>query len=410
MGIGIQSSLRRKFYKTYRTPNFRDLPIKSSQSSVVATNQQGLRSFNSTKDASISTVNYYGSCSNGNLAFINNASNVTTLSSINFSSTTDGDVLTVEVDNLFVDTLITLSPKYRCKGMAIYVRGDLFVDGSISMSFRGAYADPVAAGVNASGLRIIRNKQGGTDSGITASDVAGCGNPFINSEANQRYTSSNLKIVTVSRAGGSGGAGGTTGGGGPSYYSSGIGGTATNGTGGGAGGAFIRGFFGNTPNDAGASGSGKAGTCFSGGNGGGDAHVSNYGPRYGTDATANGGPGGNDGGGDGGYGGVGNPNGANSNPAGYSAYFGAGTAGLLYIFVAGRIFLNGTISSNGTQRAATNGNTGGGMGGGGRVIVLYGKELINNGSITANGASNGGSPGGICSGGAGEVTTDQIDI
>ena len=246
--------------------------------------------------------------------------------------------------NLKVESEVTLTPPYRCKGVFIGDVGTFTNDGTLSMTARGA---------NATGVDI----------------------PLVN----------NYLITAI---GGSGGASSTDAigkiGQTPSTFSC---------SGGGSGGSSRTGH---------PSGTGGSGTSFSGGTGGGGSGYNN-----GTNGAANGGAGGSGGAHSSGYGdnnggGAGNPGGAGGGSEGAtSANTGKeGTGGLL-VLMCSKIIQNGLVASNGSNGG--NGNASGGLltGGGGSgagCILLFSKQGITSTgtyevSGGAGGTATGGSPG-----------------
>ncbi|MCA0352291.1 MAG: hypothetical protein LCH85_09865 [Chloroflexi bacterium] len=123
----------------------------------------------------------------------------------------------------------TLTVANRCKGLVIYVHGDCTINGTLSMTARGANADASAAGdpSGTAGLKFPRFTANGTDvyTAPSTTSLANAGAAVINTEANQKRINGTGTVYTLARTG-SGGAGG--GGGGSS--------TAGGGGGGGGGG------------------------------------------------------------------------------------------------------------------------------------------------------------------------------
>lgn len=333
--------------------------------------------------------NYWGSRVDGSL---------TVSTDTNLASTSDGDVIVKNYTQLTIDATKTLTVSNRCKGLWIYVDGDCTINGTLTMTARGASANPT--GTPAGGIRFARLKSGSTDT-LAASDLGtDVGTALTTAEANQAPVSANGKIYTIVKVGGAGGAGGSA-----------NGGTISNGTGGGASG----GSPGIVP-----AGNGAAGTCFSGGAAGGG---SSYDPA-GTGGTgnSNGGAGGAGGStsnpstdaGGGGAGNNGGPGGSGSGGSGSPG--GNGSGGLLLLMVRGNLTIGaaGVISANGANGgsggsggASPDGGGGGGSGGG-RVLVVYGGSLSNAGTIQANGGGQGGGSPSGGAGGAGAVTSPEL--
>jgi len=353
--------------------------------------------------------------SNGNFFGDGSDGDVTISSSTNLSSSTDGDMVVKEYNSLTINSSRTLTVSNRNKGLFIYVKGNAVINGSLSMSARGASVNPTTAGVSSTGLRLPMIKSGQTST-LAAADFSGAGSAVISAVSNQPAISGNGKIYTVDRTGNSGGNGGDASA--DPNYSGYPGSTGGNKSGGGGGGAAGGGAAGTNVTR------GAAGTCFSGGSGGGaqyhNAGYQNYSTSVGG---AYGGAGGNGslqgvyvGGSYAAGGGAGN-NGGNDydGVAGTANDGGNGTGGLLYLIVGGNLTIGSgaTIQANGVVGGSNNYYGGaGGSSGGGAVTVLYAGSLSNSGTVQASGgaAAYGGShgrPGGA--GGAGMAVLEQVD-
>ena len=211
--------------------------------------------------------NYFGTGADGAL---------NTSGNVNLDSDTgvnDTGVVIKNYTSITINSGHIVTATYRSKAMLLYCTGNVQIDGTLTMTGKGAAAS-VSSDVTIS--KFIANAL------------------FPNEKALSAFTS-----VQVGGALGSGGAGGGANAGS-------TGGTITNGTGGGGGGG------GNGPGGA-SGGNGAAGTAICGGSGGGGA--TNGGSSFaGGNASSNGGAGGtgasmvtNNGGGGGG--GAGNPGG-----------------------------------------------------------------------------------------------------
>ena len=345
----------------------------------------------------VPVMNFWGNGSDGSL---------TTTGNISFGSVQDGDVVVKQFTNLTINAGHTVTTSTRCRGLVIYVNGDCTINGTLSMTARGANVNPTLANsIPATGIRLARFKYGANET-LAASDLGGTGLGGVGAEwraaeAGQLGIAGTGRIYTIAREGGAGG---------DAKFNTDLsvrltGGTGlsiANGTGGGGGGGATGSW----------SGAGSAGTCFSGGSGGGGA--CGPGQNNADSGAANGGQGGNGnsnninvpaGGGAGNPGGAGLVNGSPQGPAGQS-----GTGGLLLLFVKGNLTLgaNGVVSSHGS----TGGNNGtgnclsGGGSGGGRIIILHAGTYVASGIVAANGGSTGANGG---MGGSGAVTIDRID-
>lgn len=292
--------------------------------------------------------NYFGTGADGALS---------TSGSISHTSTIDGPPVVKNYQNLTINVGHTMTVTNRCKGLILYVDGDLVINGTLTMTARGANA-------GGQGFDIKRYQKGSIVGDSTV----------ISEEASQ--VSSALATFNLPTSGASGG----------SATSAGIGANGSAGTAGqtGGGGAGGSDFDQNT-----LSGAGGAGTTFSGGTGGGGSGI-----------TGTGGNGGVNGGG----GGVGgfwatddrNGGGGAGNPGGTATSSGSpgnnGTGGLIVLVVKGNVTIgaSGIISANGANGGDGGRESGGGGGsGGGSILILHAGTYTNNGSIQANGGIGG---------------------
>ena len=359
--------------------------------------------------------NYFGDDSDGAVT-ISTDTNETVLNKV---GSYDGDMLVKNYSSLTIDVTKTLTLDQPARGMLVYVSGDCVINGTLSMTARGAGANPTVAGgsdssaVSATGLRLPLKKAGSTDT-LAAADFAGTGNAAVAAVANHDAISGDGKIYTVGRAGGAGSA--------LKYITNcvafvsnpGVAGTATLSSGGGGGGGGC---------SEGVSitiGGGAAGTVFSGGSGGGGAYGSSGAETIAGTGVANGGAGGQ-GGGTAVYGimsgGAGNPGGASPTQVARMD----GTGGLLILLVGGDLTIgaSGSIETKGVDGGSGLANPAihtsygtGGASGGGKLLVLHGGTLTNNGSITSAGGIGGAGDNGNYKGqdgGAGHVVTEVID-
>ena len=325
-------------------------------------------------------ANYFGTGADGD---------VTISANTDLPSTLDGDVVVKNYNNLTINSGCKLTVANRCKGLLLYVKGDLVVNGELSMTARGASVNPTTAGVSATGLRIVRFKTGATDT-LSASDLAGCGSAATTAEGNQAGISGNGKIYTIARTGASGGAAVTDAGG--SGVAGNQGGDGSTGQSGGGASGGARWF-------SGPSGRGGNGTCFSGGPGGG---ATNNGVTDGVTA-------GSDTGGAGGNACTGGASGSGAgNPAGSNGTVGEnGTGGLLILIVRGNVTIGATGIISADGKLGGSAQSSGGASGGGNILLLRGGTYSNSGSVRANGGSAAPSLGGR--GGNGSVQVDQIN-
>ena len=311
-----------------------------------------------------------------------------------FTSTEDSRSALIYVNgNLTINACQVFKPDHRKLFTAIYVKGNLAVNGTISMGYdnggsigKGANQSPSGSPRTALAIKLITP---GTyscvpDPEVTAAGGAGGAGAIVSPTAT---TPPNRSTSNVGANGASGG------------------------TGGGASGNFFV-LCGNTAAPINPSGAGSAGTAFTGGTGGGGVDKRGDGnEQNATAGTANGGAGGNAGGT-----GNGNSSGGNGNPGGTynqdcaSSSSGCngtpGTAGTVVIYVSGTISGCGAVTANGQTASwvgapigtsangddapgpsggyGQNGKDGGG-GGGGHVSIFATADSFGSGTVAANG-------------------------
>jgi hypothetical protein len=254
--------------------------------------------------------------------------------------------------NLTINSGQVVIPSVRKLFTVVYCTGNLTVNGSISMTARGA---------NHSGI--------GSSGGAT---------PAVNIRIGTGIFSS-ITNPLIPAAGGAG----------APARSNGLSNNGSPGTNGGSGGGGTGECISGTTASAGA-----AGTCFSGGPGSGGAISGTS-----TAGGANGGRGGNSSGSYAG-GGAGNPGGSGSSAI-YNGF--DGTGGTLIVICEGTLSGSGSIAANGVGANRPPGGPAGGGSGGGSVTVLY-----QNDSSTITPTATGGA--GVASGSGGNGTARKLDI
>jgi hypothetical protein len=390
---------------------------------VTATNTNGTSLASSASSSATPAVpNYFGTGADGAVTIASN----TSLTVPNKVGSYDGDMLVRNYSSLTINSGVTLTTDQPCRGMLIYVTGNCTINGTLSMTARGAFADPTTSGgsdgnaVSSSGLQLPFVTASGTDTiSTSAALLNGCGTAARSAIANHSNLASNGKVIILSRQGALGGGGGAGG----NYHhmgSNGLNGSLGQ-TGGGGGG---RGGYADTTGSGGSGGGGSYGSCFAGGSGGGSG---NYPGQNGGAATAWAGKGGN-GGGTANYiagGGLGNPNG---DPAGNSGAFPTaysnlvpGVGGLIILIVGGNLTIGsgGSIVAKGNDSPppstyGTAGNAGGS--GGGNVVLAYRGSYTNSGTVSVAGGAqshaaddrSGASPVDGGGGGNGSLQTLQV--
>ena len=373
----------------------------------------------------------------------------------------DGDMVLKQYTSMTINSGDTVTVDQPCRGLFIYVQGNCTINGTLSMSQRGAFANPNNSGgsdnnaVNSNGLRLPMLTSGGSDTLAVANTLFnGCGNAVRSAIANQSSISGNGTILTIAKTNTSRDSfSGQTRNSQSSYGTPSQKSSVTNSTGtGGRGGYWM--------NDSGCNGyvyvSGGYSSCFGGGSGGGgspstisgsDVTRAGGGGGGGVGNPVNNRPGGSGGGGFSGnggscgatgdttqavdYGGAGGNGSSNhsyagvgggaGNPkgAGYGGNVsggGNGNGGVIWLIVGGNLTIGGSgvISANGNTGNNTWGdfNSAGGGSGGGRIIIAHKGTYSNSGTVQANGG-NGGTTGNSWSeagqkGMNGTVTVQQV--
>lgn len=272
-----------------------------------------------------------------------------------FTSIEDGNPVVLTYNNFTVQAGHTVTTSNRCKGLYLNILGDLTVDGTLSMTARGASAE---------GRYVV----------VTSGDTI-----YYCTEDPGNISS----LVTIAKEGGICGIGPTC--------APGVNGAC--GSGGGAGSSIGNGVKGGN------------GTSFSGGAGAGGG-VSYWTGSYsahtynGTAGSENGGQGGS-----GSYmggvspsaggGGAGNPGGTSN--MGQTYYGKDGTGGLMILKVHGNVYITGSIQSHGSDGGdgvtevtySYYGSKPGSGSGGGAIHLFHKKSITGSEYITATGGSIG---------------------
>jgi hypothetical protein len=371
--------------------------------------------YRSARDAGLTFLNYWGDGSDGNL---------NTTENVLLSNVQDGDIVVKKFRNLTVNAGHTLTVQNRCRGLFIFVNGNLTVNGTISMTKKGCKCNPADSststntpvapgdghGVGVNGIRIPFVTGIGSQT-LSQAEFEGCGSVLYALRNKFPSIDGNGTIITIKRSGAAGGAAVTG-------WSVGVdGNNGSNGSAGESGGGGSGG-VGDTDRYSGA---GTAGTCFCGGTGGGgNCWDRNANAESGAEYGGKGGDGSTNIGGGQAGGGAGNPGGANDDGGtGYSYDGDDGCGGLLVILCSGQVNIGsgGKIEANGGNGGScfnANYASGGGASGGGNLVLVHAGDLDNNGVIQAAGGSGGthGNPdyypanGG--NGGAGSVQVLQV--
>ena len=333
-----------------------------------------------------------------------------------------GDMVIRAYRDLVIDEGVIVTPENPCKGLYIYCDGDCIINGTLSMTARGAKFDPQGEGFGCKPkceafLNVTFSYP------YTAEQLEDYIRRYIQSIAENgipqavwpSYIINNIyeipaneeDLAVVPAVGASGGA---------SKTSTANGNNGSDGinrqAGGGGGGACKKASSGAT-----TSGAGGNGTACSGGAGGGAASNAGTSSVTAENGSSIGGKGGNAArGGNWTYagGGAGNPGGIKSVYDGSATVDngGLGTGGLIILVVRGNLTLgaNGKIESKGSGGGQAVNGQGGGGSGGGSINIFYGGTYTKTGQVLATGGTGGaggnGNAGG--KGGDGCITEQQI--
>lgn len=284
-----------------------------------------------------------------------------------FTSILDGSPIVRRYNNFTINTGHTVTPTQRCKGMYLLIEGDLTVNGTLSMSARGASGPGKFVGIE-----LYTEKIHFHSTNIFADidpDIPVIPASIANGGAARTTNGGRLDGIagTTPPIGCGGGGGGgiyST----PLTHSSGAGGGATSFSGGAGGGGFT------------SWSSMTSKTLVTAGNG---SSTGGAGGRGGLRYYSNPGSGG----------GAGNPGGAGirGDDPSWGNTGGVGTGGLIILIVKGNIIFgaNGKIISAGA--AGGNGYCSGGGGAGGGCILLFKKPsvIVDTAKITAPGGAGG---------------------
>ncbi|MGB1271922.1 MAG: hypothetical protein ACPG5T_07610 [Endozoicomonas sp.] len=327
-------------------------------------------------DDSTPFKNYFGDGSDGDLD---------TVGDVTYTIAQDAGPVIKQYNNVIINAGHTVTTNNRCKGLIVYVAGNLTINGTVSMTGKGASA----VGADVDIKRYGEGIQVGDDA-VVSTEASQVAVDLVTYRFPASGASGGVGVSGVAGNNGSAGTDGQTGGGG-----SGGGGSLGGGT----------------------SGAGAAGTSFSGGSGGGAWSSNGAGGTAGSGGS-DGGAGGNALGSGGSYaagGGAGNDGGTG---LGTIAEDGDdGTGGLILFLVKGTvsIWATGVIEADGADGGGVTSvgsaeNAGGGGSGGGAIRILHGSSYTNSGTVRVNGGA-GGSGNGITAGGnggAGSIITSQI--
>ena len=157
--------------------------------------------------------NYFGDESDGSVTTSGNV----TYTVANKSGSYDGDCYVANYVNLVVSAGHTVTVDQPCRGLIVYCSGDLTVNGTLSMSGKGAFADPTTGGGSDSGTVGVNGIQLGMYDGNGSANFtndgtgfSGAGNGARTAVANQGDLNGNGTVYSVSRDGAAGDTGAST--------------------------------------------------------------------------------------------------------------------------------------------------------------------------------------------------------
>lgn len=308
----------------------------------------------------------------------------------------DGDAVVKQYSSLTINENYILTTDQPCRGFFIMVTGNCTINGALSMTARGANADPSTHGVATTGIRIPVTPVGSTGLGEDISTGAvfdGMGTAATNLET--AFNNANGTVgafLTVPKLGMPSDGTRTTETGSDTDMKGSFGLDGDN--------WIVSSTWGSRPTDAGKTGEGGggrsrtshpgggAGSCFSGGAGSGGQYFGGTIAIDGLDFGGEGGNGSNTGDWNMG-GGAGNPGGTGDWSGGTG---GDGCGGLLILLVGGDLTIgtNGGVYSlgvGGSSRPSSGQYAPGSSSGGGSIVIGYKGTLTNNGTINVDGGS-----------------------
>jgi hypothetical protein len=269
-----------------------------------------------------------------------------------FTATADSrSAFIVVKGDLTINGGVTFQPSNRKLFTVIYVTGALVINGSISMTARGANHSASGSNLTAGAILIAAGTHGGeTNPTIAATGTSGAAS-VVNSDGaiptgGSAATSGSTTTPYKTQGGASGSSWGATG--------------------------------------TSASGAGADGTAYGGGPGGGAAEYSSSGGG-GNSRGGAGGAGNNGGLGNGAGGGAGNPGGAGSGGSGVNGS--DGTGGVVIVLTEASVSGSGSIVAQGSSGGG--GEVGGASSGGGCVVCFH-RGSFSSVSLSATSPSTGG--------------------
>ena len=158
------------------------------------------------------------------------------MANVTYPVTQDGDAVVKQYSSITINAGDTVTVDNRCKGLIIYCKGDCTIDGTLSMTEKGAKSDaPGAPDINPAGIRWVWYNPGSSDGPVSGPDVPlEALGPAAEAISNGgAWGRSDVVLTTSAFAGGSGSSSPDSGNTPWGSQSDRVGGTATNGTGGG---------------------------------------------------------------------------------------------------------------------------------------------------------------------------------
>ena len=160
------------------------------------------------------------------------------MANVTYPSTTDGNAIVKQYSSIVIDAGDTVTVQNRCKGLIIYCQGDCTINGTLTMTAKGAGPGAPTSPVPGNGLRWAWRKDGASDGPFVSGDMPlGSLGPDAAGLTNPAAFDLAAAIAVQSKT--SGGEGNTTPGSGNRPWpasSNRVGGTTPNGTGGGGSG------------------------------------------------------------------------------------------------------------------------------------------------------------------------------
>ena len=159
-------------------------------------------------------ANYFGDGSDGALTTSGNVTHTVQ----NKNGSYDGDMVVKQYTTLTISAGHTMTTDQACKGMLIYVTGNCTINGTLTMSSRGAHytstetANPIDSTTDTIWMPMFTASTGSQNLTVETADFGSAGSAATTAVANQPGIAGNGTLFTISGAAGGAKGGGSNGG------------------------------------------------------------------------------------------------------------------------------------------------------------------------------------------------------